>query len=528
VLTRAAGQTTARLRAVNSEAVASSGALLAVVAAITVAGLLLRLPSFNDSLFGDELGTYFAVTGHSLGQVIDFSRNFQLNPPLYLILAWATDKLGDPAQSLRLVSLVAGTAAIPLTYLLGLWTVGRRAALAGAALVALSPFMIFYSTEARPYALLLLLDLCSTLCLLRALDSGRFRWWAAYAATSCAAIYTHYPAIFVLAAQFGWAFWTRPDARRALLAANLAAALAYIPWLPTFFQQNSSPAVSVMGAFHPFVLPSARNDFLHWAVGHPFIPLGGLPGGVALAMIGIGLAAALGGLAWKAARIQEGGDRPRPAASTTLVLLLAVAAPVGAALYSLVGNSVFLPRNLIGSWPGLALAIGLLIVSGNRPLRICATALVLGGFAIGAAQMLQAESQRPDYQGAAGYVASTGTPADPVIEVPDLSPAPLTGFDVALATAAGRTRPDRPHLLHLVRAPRVVARRAAHFARGGRSIFIMTSGTPKSIAALGPASALAGVLRALRPRFSVVRTKTFPGFVPLTVYVLRSARAAAG
>jgi hypothetical protein len=266
---------------------------------------------------------------------------------------------------------------------------------------------------------------------------------------------------------------------------------------------------------------------LHWSVGHPFIPLRDLPGGVALALIGVGLAVALTGVALKAARIKGGGEHRLPGAPTVLVVLLAVAAPVGAALYSLVGNSVFLPRNLIGSWPGLALAVGLLISSGNRPLRICAMGLVLGGFAVGAAQMLEAGSQRPDYQGAATYVARMGGPADPVIEVRDLSPVPLTGFDVALATASGETRPDRPHLLHLVRPPGVVARRAAHFARGGRSIFIMTSGTPKAIALLGRLSPLSGVMRALQPRFRVTHTKTFPGFVPLTVYELRSTRAAA-
>jgi mannosyltransferase len=524
LLSDAAEQANAWVRAARSEPALSSRTLPALVAAITAAGLLLRIPSFNDSLFADEVGTYVIVTSHSLGQVIDLTRTFQLNPPLYLILAWATEKLGDPAQSLRLVSLLAGTAAIPLTYLLGLWTVGRRAAVSGAALVALSPFLIFYSTEARPYALLLLLDLSSTLCLLRAVETGRFRWWAGYAVSSCAAIYTHYPAVFVLVAQFAWAFWIRPDARRALLAANLAAALAYVPWLPAFLDQNSSPAIKVMSTFHPFALPSARNDFLHWSVGHPFIPLGDLPGGVALAMIGVGLAIGVAGMALKPVPTGDRRELFRPPAGTMLVLLLAVAAPLGAALYSLFGNSVFLPRNLIGSWPGLALLVGLVIGRGNRPLRICAVGLVLAGFAVGAAQMLEAGSQRPDYQGAATYVDRMGEPADPVIEVPDLSPVPLTGFDVALATASGEKRPDRPHLLHLVRPPGVVARRAADAARRGRPIFIMSSGTPREIALLGRLSPLSGVMQALRPRFRVVRTKTFPGFVPLTVYELRGAR----
>ena len=163
-----------------------------LVAIITVGGLLLRLPSFHDSLFGDEISTYFIVTGHSLPRVLRLvESNQETSPPLYFMLAWAMKGLlSNPAESIRLVSLITGTAAIPLTFLLGLWTVGRRAAVVGAAFVALSPYMIFYSTEARPFMLMLFLTLLSTLALLRALDSDQNVWWVAYAACSCGAVYS--------------------------------------------------------------------------------------------------------------------------------------------------------------------------------------------------------------------------------------------------------------------------------------------------------------------------------------------------
>jgi len=87
--------------------------LLVLVGVITFGGLLLRLPSFRDSLFGDEISTYFIVVGHSLGRVLVLVHsNQETTPPLYFVLAWATKGiLGSPAQSIRLVSLVAGTAA---------------------------------------------------------------------------------------------------------------------------------------------------------------------------------------------------------------------------------------------------------------------------------------------------------------------------------------------------------------------------------------------------------------------------------
>ena len=102
---------------------------LLLVGIITVGGLVLRLPSFRDSLSGDEISTYFIVSGHSLSQVLRLvESNQETSPPLYFMVAWATKGFfGNTAESIRLVSLVTGTSAIPLTFLLGLWTVGRRA-----------------------------------------------------------------------------------------------------------------------------------------------------------------------------------------------------------------------------------------------------------------------------------------------------------------------------------------------------------------------------------------------------------------
>ena len=47
-----------------------------------------------------------------------------------------------------------------------------------------------------------------------------------------------------------------------------------------------------------------------------------------------------------------------------LVVLLAVATPVGAALQSAVGTNVFRTRSLAPSWPYLALAVAALITVG--------------------------------------------------------------------------------------------------------------------------------------------------------------------
>ncbi len=515
----------------------SRGQLL-LVGAITLVGLLLRLRSLSDSLFGDELSTYYTVAGHGLGRTLRIVESDQeLTPPLYYVLAWLAARLGDTPEALRLPSLLAGIAAIPLTYLLGLRTVGRRAAIVGAALVATSPFLIFYSTEARAYSLMLLLGLVSTLTLLRALDHGRPRWWAAYAVSSCAALYTHYTVVFVLAGAFAWACFTRPGARRPLLAANAAAALGFLPWLPQFLADSRSPCARLIAMLQPFGLHTVRIDVGRWGLGHPDVSLATVPGHAALALLLVGIAAGVIGLLL---------ERPgRPSRGVVLVLVLALAAPVGAALYSTIGNSVYISRNLIASWPGLALATGALVTGPSPIRRYVSPTLVLAAFAVAGAQMLRADTQRVDYGAAARFIdaAAAGTP---VVEVPFPAPGPLSGIDVALS-GLGRPSLARHPLLLLgapsiaaaerarsqgvsacavlpIPAPRTIAAQAVRLA-AGRPLFLATLGAaPISQLRAAAGNPVATFLAALPPGYRVVWTRTFPGLAPLSVYELARAK----
>lgn len=491
----------------------------------------MRLPSFNDSLFGDELSTYFIVTSHSVGHIVQLlqGRSVDLNPPLFFVLAWVAERFGDGAQALRMVSLVAGTTAIPLTYLLGLWTVGRRAALVGAALMALSPFLIFYSTEARAYALSFWLVLVCTLCLLRALDSRRLRWWAAYAVCSCAAVYTHYIVVFFLGTLFVWALVCRPDFRLALLGANLAAAIGYAPWLPTLLKDTRSPGNLTIGILEPFTLHLIARSLARWSIGHPYLPVAELPGHAAVAILAVGLAAAVLGLARRPRDAYAGRVLPRPAAGTVLVIALALAPPAAIALYSSIGHTVWEPRNLIDGWPALALMVGAVVTSPRGFLRLAAVILVIVVYVIGAAEMLKPSNQRPDYNSAVRFIDRAGPTGAPVIELPGPTPGPLTELDAAFALA-GRSHGGRHQVLRLgfpslqalerarpyalvsPTAPADVMRQAAGLARD-RALFVVV---------LRPAVPfLDALLKPLPARFRHVETRTFAGLEPVSVYVFR-------
>jgi mannosyltransferase len=511
---------------------ADSWVLLAlIVTALTVIGAVVRLVMLRDSLFADELSTYWIVSGRSLGGVVStVHTDAEITPPLFFAVAWLTARIALTAEMLRLPSFIAGVAAIPLVYLLGVRTVGRWAGTVGAALTALSPFMIFFSTEARGYELMIVLVLCSTLALLAGVKEGRTRWWIIYAVTSCGAVYTHYTAVFALAVQFLWLLWAHPEARRAGLLANLVAVLGFLPWITGLIADLQSPTTKILAALEPLSVHTVLTSLSRWSLGYPFtkIRLSSLPGVPALALIAGGAAIAIiGGLV-------AGRDRrrSRQPLDPRLVLIvgLALAAPIGEVFVSAVGTDVLGIRNLAVSWPAFALVVATVLVAVPMPLRIVPVALVLAGFAIAAVKMAQPGYQRPGARKAADFISHDASPGDVVMDAIQLSPGPRIALDLYLDRPLKVFRLGQPQerdhpfgLFDPILTPAEVVRRAAA-AADGRRIFLVTptEGGPYRPTPLGAAA-----VRNLPARYRRVQAQSYAGFVPLATLVFAKKHHAA-
>ena len=111
----------------------------------------------DDSLFGDELILFNIVHDRSLNDALQIVQDTEKTPPLHFVIAWLAATVDDPTEWVRAPSLFFGNATVPVVYLLGTRTVGRAAALAGAAFAALSPYAVLYATEARAYATVMFL-----------------------------------------------------------------------------------------------------------------------------------------------------------------------------------------------------------------------------------------------------------------------------------------------------------------------------------------------------------------------------------
>ncbi|HXX93941.1 MAG TPA: glycosyltransferase family 39 protein, partial [Planctomycetota bacterium] len=204
---------------------------------ILVLGAVLRLRGLGDeSLWHDEAWTWYLVRD-SFGDLFGRLIHQDAHPPLYFLLLHPWVKVaGDSEILLRLPSALLGVASLPLLYRLGRFLSGPREGLVAMALLAVAPFHVLYSQEARSYALLFYLCLLS-LDLLAAVHrepTCRARW-IALAAVTAAIVYTEYLGVFFilgeLALAAAWSRGDRPFARRCLAAAG-AALVLYLPWVP--------------------------------------------------------------------------------------------------------------------------------------------------------------------------------------------------------------------------------------------------------------------------------------------------------
>jgi uncharacterized membrane protein len=174
------------------------------IAAIIIGiGVMFRLVAYlhNRSLWLDEAMLSCSIIRRSFAGLLEPTLDFNQAAPVgFLYLSnLATMLFGPSEYALRLVSLLAGLAALPLFYVLIRRYVGGGTALIGLALFAVSEGLIYHSHEAKQYSL----DVLVTLLLLHAVepvlrDEPRPRHWVILGVAGALAIWFSHPAIFVL------------------------------------------------------------------------------------------------------------------------------------------------------------------------------------------------------------------------------------------------------------------------------------------------------------------------------------------
>lgn len=396
-----------------------------VIAGITILAAGLRIAGLHESFYGDELFTYEIALRGGLPEVLAGVRsNLEITPPLFFVLTWLFGKVGDPFVSLRVVSLLCSTATVPLLYLLGRRTMGWGAGLVAGAFWALSPMALFYGIEARSYALMNMLMVLAALAVLRALDSQGWGWWAVVTVIYTAGVYTNYTCIFVLAALAAWALVTHRDKWRHLLVSLAVAVLLYLPWLPSMIDDRNAPNQKIYNFLMPTTPRVVVNESIRALAQGPYLQMSMIP----TVLLGLAAFVALAGLV---VRLMTIGKAALPA-TTVLVLLMAVAAPIGLLTQSLIGDDMYGGRNLTSSLPAAYLLFAGLLVALPRVWRAVGMVLAFAGFIVGAARTFQVENQRPNYRQVGQFIEQQAQPGAGVVEIMPFSGPPSNALRIHL------------------------------------------------------------------------------------------------
>lgn len=200
------------------------------VVALTVLGGVLRFATLDrQSFWLDELVTVRLLHRGFTGMLGEIPTS-EATPYVYYVVGWVwTHVFGFGEVGVRSLSAFAGTATIPVAYAAGSALVSRRTGLIAATLVAVNPFLVWYSQEARAYALFTFFSAVSLMFFAR-------RSALPWAVASALAIATHYFAIFLVAPMAIWRRWLIP----ALIPAAVLA--AHIPLL--LDQRHSGQSVA--------------------------------------------------------------------------------------------------------------------------------------------------------------------------------------------------------------------------------------------------------------------------------------------
>ncbi|CAA9583120.1 hypothetical protein AVDCRST_MAG81-3309 [uncultured Synechococcales cyanobacterium] len=264
------------------------------LAGILLLGAILRFWQLDlKPLWPDEIITALFSLGHSyldvpLNEVFPLSRLPQIltlqpaascpqiaqtiasesvHPPLFFCLmhgwlGWLNLGAGSLAWEVRTLPALIGVGAIAATYDLSRVAFSPAAGLMAAAVMAVSPFAVYLSQEARHYTLPMLLVILALSGLTRVLQaqspqhtsrpgyrpSAHWLTWLGWMVVNSVGFYVHYFFLLAFVAQVVTLLglmWQAPQTPpRTWMAAGLAITaivLSYLPWLPTLVSHFGRP-----------------------------------------------------------------------------------------------------------------------------------------------------------------------------------------------------------------------------------------------------------------------------------------------
>lgn len=215
--------------------------VLWALAGLTALGLAVRFASLGvQSYHHDEVITAARVIPGDFTEMLRQVKGSESNPPLYYVLAWGWAKaFGTGEAGLRSLTALFGAATVPVAYLIGRELASNRAGLIAATIAAVNPMLIWYSQEARSYALLVFFGALALLFFVRALRTGKARDLLLWALASALALGSHYFAVFAVAIEAVWLLIALRPRWRAVVPAVAVVFAVGLSLLPLISAQDN-------------------------------------------------------------------------------------------------------------------------------------------------------------------------------------------------------------------------------------------------------------------------------------------------
>lgn len=432
-----------------------------------------------QSLWRDEVDS-LRFAGRPLAELLHMFVKPGENGPLYFLLLrpWL-ELAGQSEFALRWPSAAAGVLAVPLVYaltrlILRLTGGGPHAGLTlnnvplvTALLVAINPYLIWYSQEGKMYAALVVLVLAAHLAFLAAVAHGRWWRWLVYLALLAVSALVHVLAVLMVLVHAVWLGCLWPQSRRSVLP---FAVTLLVPALPYF-------ALAGWWQVRLFLSPDFQT-------GHAVVPLPQLAAAL-LTGAGQGVAAPaspwiLAGLIFLAlagATLGVTGDgmTQRRAGLRLAAMTVSWLALPALALFAIsLRKPLFTDRYVIWTLPALAmlLALGLKAVARAwRPLGWLSLGLVVT-VALQAGWRQAHTPIKADFRAAAAYVQAHRQPGDRL-----LFQIPYVRYNYEYYAGAQSDWADGPYTNN-DNPPQQVAAEMAQATAGAPAVWLVLSEEP--------------------------------------------------
>lgn len=173
-----------------------------ILAALFMLGLGLRVFELaRKPLWLDEASSYFLTNQPTIADVWTAAFNDH-HAPLHFIVLWIVKFAAADEFWLRFPSALAGALTIIVVFLLAKELAGEDTALIAAALVAVSPYHILYSQEARMYGMAVLFVSLAVYLFFLAIRTRSLYHWIGFGGACAIAFYTHFYTSFAIVALF--------------------------------------------------------------------------------------------------------------------------------------------------------------------------------------------------------------------------------------------------------------------------------------------------------------------------------------